>query len=83
MRLLEEFWYGNIEPTEYYTNSCKEYKEVLRLITRNEEKLQAQLDEKNDQLLRMAAEYDNFRKRSQREKEGLYTDCRASCRKCK
>ncbi len=41
MRLLEEFWYGNIEPTECDTNSCKEYKEVLRLITRNEEKLQA------------------------------------------
>ena len=41
MRLLEEFWYGNIEPTEYDTNACKEYNEVLRLITRNEEKLQA------------------------------------------
>lgn len=41
MRLLEEFWYGNIEPTEYDTNACKEYKEVLRLITRNEEKLLA------------------------------------------
>lgn len=41
MRLLEEFWYGNIEPTEYDTNACKEYKEVLHLITRNEEKLQA------------------------------------------
>lgn len=27
MRLLEEFWYGNIEPTEYDTNACKEYKE--------------------------------------------------------
>ena len=39
MRLLEEFWYGNIEPTECDTNSCKEYKEVLRLITRNKEKL--------------------------------------------
>ena len=41
MRILEEFWYGNIKPTEYDTNACKEYKEVLRLITRNEEKLQA------------------------------------------
>ena len=41
MRILEEFWYGNIEPTEYDTNSCKEYKEVIRLITRNEEKLLA------------------------------------------
>lgn len=25
MRILEEFWYGNIEPTEYDTSSCKEY----------------------------------------------------------
>ena len=41
MRLLKEFWYGNIKPTEYDTNACKEYKEALRLITRNEEKLQA------------------------------------------
>ena len=39
MRLLEEFWYGNIEPTEYDTSASKEYKEVLQLITRNEEKL--------------------------------------------
>ena len=26
MRILEEFWYGNIEPTEYDASSCKEYK---------------------------------------------------------
>ena len=26
MRILEEFWYGNVEPTEYDTSSCKEYK---------------------------------------------------------
>lgn len=25
MRILEEFWYGNIEPTEYDTSSNKEY----------------------------------------------------------
>lgn len=43
-----------------------------------EEELQKQLDEKNDQLLRTLAEYDNFRKRSQREKEALYADCKAS-----
>ena len=31
MRILEEFWYGNIEPTEYDTSS-KEYKKLqLRL----------------------------------------------------
>ena len=39
MRILEEFWYGNIEPTEYDTSSCKEYKKLLELICRNEEKL--------------------------------------------
>ena len=41
MRLLEEFWYGNIEPTDYDTSSCKEYKKLLELICRNEEKHQA------------------------------------------
>lgn len=35
MRILEEFWYGNIEPTEYDTTACKEYDEILRLITVN------------------------------------------------
>ena len=44
----------------------------------NEEKLEKQLAEKSDQLLRIAAEYDNFRKRSQREKDVLYVDCKAS-----
>lgn len=43
-----------------------------------QEKLESQLAEKNDQLLRMAAEYDNFRKRTQREKESLYSDCKVS-----
>ena len=37
MRILEELWYGNIEPTEYDTIACKEYKEVLRLITMTDE----------------------------------------------
>ena len=50
MRLLEEFWYGNIEPTEYDANACNEYKEVFRLITRNEEKLQATMTDKQKEL---------------------------------
>lgn len=33
MRILEEFWYGNIEPTEYDTIACKEYKEVFSRYT--------------------------------------------------
>lgn len=34
--------------------------------------LRKALADKEDQYLRLAAEYDNFRKRSQKEKEGLY-----------
>ena len=49
MRLLEEFWYGNIEPTEYDTSSCKEYKKLVELICRNDEKLLAsKTDEQNE-----------------------------------
>mgnify|MGYP001521538618 CR=1 FL=1 len=50
MRLLEEFRYGNIEPTEYDTSASKEYKEVLQLITRNEEKLLATMTDEQKEL---------------------------------
>lgn len=39
--VLEEFWYGNLEPAEYDTSPSPEYKELLQLISRNEEKLLA------------------------------------------
>ena len=39
MKILEEFWYGNIEPAEYDPSPSTEYKELLRLISRNEEAL--------------------------------------------
>lgn len=32
MKILEEFWYGNIEPTDYDTSSCKGYKKLQELI---------------------------------------------------
>lgn len=41
------------------------------------ENLQEALREKEDQYLRLLAEYDNYRKRSQKEKESLYTDIRS------
>ena len=37
-------------------------------------KLQAELAEANDKYLRVCAEYDNFRKRSAKEREGVYAD---------
>ena len=49
MRILEEFWYGTIEPTEYDASASKEYKKLLELICRNEEKLKATMtDEQKD-----------------------------------
>lgn len=50
MRILEEFWYGNIEPTEYDTTTCKEYKEMLRLITWNEDRLLATITDEQTEL---------------------------------
>lgn len=41
------------------------------------EKLQKALDEKNEQFLRLCAEYDNFRKRSQKEKQDAYSNSKA------
>lgn len=43
-----------------------------------EEKLTTELQETKDKLLRVMAEYDNFRKRSQKEKEAVYGDTKAS-----
>ena len=39
-----------------------------------EEELQEQLKEQTDKYMRLYAEYDNFRKRSQREKDARYAD---------
>ena len=41
------------------------------------ESLASQLKDVNDRLLRTLAEYDNFRKRSQKEKEAAYSDSKA------
>lgn len=41
------------------------------------EKTKQALAQEHDNYLRLAAEYDNFRKRSQREKDNLYTEIRS------
>ena len=41
MTVLEELWYGNLEPSEFDSSSSNEYKELLHLVCRNEEKLLA------------------------------------------
>ena len=42
------------------------------------EEKEAQINELNDKYLRLAAEYDNFRRRSAKEREGIYADAYAS-----
>ncbi len=49
MKILEELWYGNIEPTEYDTSS-KEYKKLQELICRNEEKLRVTMSDEQKAL---------------------------------
>lgn len=56
----------------------EEVKETAAEVTETaEEKLQKALDEKNEQFLRLCAEYDNFRKRSQKEKQDIYSSSQA------
>ena len=50
MNILEEFWYGNIEPAEYDASPSKEYKEMLQLISRNEDKLLATMTDAQKEL---------------------------------
>ncbi len=58
------------------TLSAEEMAEVKKLYdTVNEQ--QTKIAESHDQYLRLCAEYDNYRKRSQREKEALYSDIKA------
>jgi len=50
MNILEEFWYGNLDPAEYDASSSKEYKETLQLISRNEERLLATMTDVQKEL---------------------------------
>ena len=59
----------------------KEKRRFGRKPSREEEKIAALEKEKadlNDKFLRICAEYDNFRKRSQKEKDALYGDIKAN-----
>ena len=52
MKILDEFWYGNIAPDQYPTSFCKEYRALLNLLNSNEEKLSAALTEEQKDLFR-------------------------------
>ena len=50
MTVLEELWYGNLEPSEFDSSHNKDYKELLHLVSRNEEKLMATTTEEQKEL---------------------------------
>jgi len=52
MDILEEFWYGNITPTEYSRiENNNNYNEALRLVNQNQEQLKATLTDEQNELL--------------------------------
>lgn len=63
----------NLQPEEAAPEVAEETTEPTA-----EEKLTEELAAEHDRLLRVMAEYDNFRKRSQKEKEMAYGDTKAS-----
>ena len=50
MRILEELWYGNIEPTDYGTSPSPKYRELRRLVDRNETDLRATMTDAQKEL---------------------------------
>lgn len=50
MSVLEELWNGNLEPSEYSFSSSREYKELLHLVSRNEEKLLSTMTKERKEL---------------------------------
>lgn len=70
----EEISEASYEVSEKEEDS--EYDELTLVKKQKEEneKLQQELDNTKDRLLRVTAEYDNYRKRTTKEKEGIYSD---------
>ncbi|MBE6071801.1 MAG: nucleotide exchange factor GrpE [Clostridium butyricum] len=58
------------------TNEVEEEDELnmSKKLKEANKKLQEELDSVKDKFLRLTAEYDNYRKRTAKEKEGIYTD---------
>ena len=62
---------GKTEPSEAAEEKAPETPEAA------DNAVAAQLADAKDQLLRLAAEYDNFRRRTQKEKEAIYDNAKA------
>ena len=56
------------------SKSAEKKKDSKEKAPSEQEKLAKELNEEKEKYMRLAAEYDNFRKRSQKEKESIYPD---------
>lgn len=59
--------------------TAKKPEAEIRELKKQLEAAKKEVAEANEKYLRMMAEYDNFRKRSAKEKEGIYADAYADC----
>ncbi len=50
MRILEEFWYGNINPAERPFQQQRKFDKAFRLLAKNEEKLLESLNEQEKEV---------------------------------
>ena len=51
MDIIKELWYGNVAPFEQCTRGDKQLKELLKLLARNKEELDATLTDKQKETL--------------------------------
>ena len=67
------------QETSSKKEKLKEIKKENAALTAKCEELEEKLSQAEDKYLRIAAEYENFRKRTQKEKEAIYTDAYSAC----
>ena len=67
----------NMEQEEILENAAEETVETVVEADVLAEAVKAAVAAQEDKYLRLAAEYDNYRKRTAKEKEALWTDCKA------
>ncbi|MBO4283362.1 MAG: nucleotide exchange factor GrpE [Clostridia bacterium] len=61
-------------PENEHKHKAREEKRELAVLREKTTELEKALSEEKEKYLRMFAEYDNFRRRSQKERDGIYTD---------
>jgi molecular chaperone GrpE len=74
--LMEDKEFENIDEEKILSleGLVEELQESNRKLKDEKEKVENELNSIKDRLLRLSAEYENYRKRTAKEKEGIYTD---------